>query len=432
MLKRSRSLFGLTGLCVALMGTAAIARAQVATPPARTAPSHKLHANALAAATTGSVPPGWTCFGGCGSDAADGVVPLSPTGNKTYEWVSTTGGATGVGMLPSGSLGSETNGSTLATPIFSATAGTPLNFYFNYVTSDGAGYADYAWAELYDSTNKPVALLFTARTEPTGSIIPGTGLPPPMATLTPASVPIIGGAPAWSPLGSWTGDCYASGCGYTGWTQANYVIPTTGNYYLKIGAVNWLDQLYDSGLAVDGVTIGGTPIALLSGSLDVEYGTDAHMAWLGLASATDSKGVPITVQNAAQQLGYDHFNWLQIITSDLQLQACAANKTLAGCSSDFTSSGSVPAIPTVDPPLGGYAYELCPSAETATDQCRSTFPAQDYWPMYWDEYFAPVGKLLLSQSIEAGVFPGLSVWLFVDRYGSGGSEPVDGAGVLTL
>src|SRR5437879_10457432 len=136
-----------------------------------------------------TVPAGWTCVGNCGSSGADGVVPLSPTGNSSYQWVSTNQGLVGVGILPTGALGSETNGSTLATSLFSATAGTNLNFYFNYITSDGAGFADYAWAELFSSTNNPVALLFTARTEPSGSIVPGTGLPAPTATLNPSSVP---------------------------------------------------------------------------------------------------------------------------------------------------------------------------------------------------------------------------------------------------
>src|SRR5439155_2680308 len=86
----------------------------------------------------------------------------------------------------------------------------------------------------------------------------------------------------------------------------------------------------------------------------------------------------------------DHFNWLQIITSDLQLQACAANKLLVGCSDDFTITGSVPSVPTVDPPGGGYAYELCPTGPN----CQSSFPAQDFWPMYWDEYFSPVPNTL--------------------------------------
>jgi hypothetical protein len=193
-------------------------------------------------------------------------VTLSPTGNAAYEWVSTSGGTLGVGALPTGALGSETDGSTLATPVFAATAGTSLNFYFNYVTSDGAGFADYGWAELFTSTNTPVALLFTARTEASGSIVPGTGLPAPLATLTPASVPIIAGAPTWSPLGSSSGQCFSSGCGYTGWIRSNYVIPTAGSYYLKVGVVNWLDEEFDTGLAVDGVTIGGVPLAPPLGS----------------------------------------------------------------------------------------------------------------------------------------------------------------------
>jgi hypothetical protein len=73
-------------------------------------------------------------------------------------------------------------------------------------------------------------------------------------------VPIIPGGPVWPELGSYSGNCYAAGCGYTGWVQANYVIPTAGSYYLKVGVVNWADQAFDSGLAVDGVTVGGVPV----------------------------------------------------------------------------------------------------------------------------------------------------------------------------
>ncbi len=210
-----------------------------------------------------SVPSGWTCTGNCGSSGADGVVALSPTGNSSYQWVSTSQGANGVGILPSGGLGFETDGSTLATTTFSATAGMALNFYFNYVTSDGSHFADYAWAELYNSSNQPVALLFTARTLPSGSIVPGDGMPAPLATLNPASVPIIQGQTTWSPLGGSSGECYispTSGCGYTGWINSNYIIQNGGDYYLVIGVVNWEDTAYDSGLAMDGVTVGGEPI----------------------------------------------------------------------------------------------------------------------------------------------------------------------------
>lgn len=135
----------------------------------------------LLSAVNGSaaaIPSGWVCNGTCGSDGADGVVTLSPTGNAQYQWVSTNLGPPGVGALPGvGGSGSPTNGSTLTTTMFSASAGDPLSFYFNYVTSDGSGFADYAWVQLLDASSTPAALLFTARTAPTGSIVPGFSMP---------------------------------------------------------------------------------------------------------------------------------------------------------------------------------------------------------------------------------------------------------------
>lgn len=202
-----------------------------------------------------------TCVGSCGTSGADGVVTLPPNGASSYQWISTNGGLGGVGGLPTGDLGSETDGSTYATSVFSATAGTALNFWFNYVTSDGSStYTDYAWAALFDSSNTLAAMLFTARTSPTGSIVPGFGMPPVNATLNPSSVPIIPGGPVWSPLGDYSGSCFDVGCGYTGWVNANYVIADAGNYYLKIGVTNWSDTLFDSGLAMAGVTVDGQPI----------------------------------------------------------------------------------------------------------------------------------------------------------------------------
>ncbi len=210
-----------------------------------------------------TVPAGWTCVGNCGSSGADGVVPLSPTGNSSFQWVSTNQGLIGVGILPTGPLGSptnETNGSTLATSLFSANAGDPLSFYFNYTSSDGAGFADYAWAGLFNSSNTLQALLFTARTTPTGDAVPGFGVPLPAATLTPPTVPIQDGLTTWSPLGDSSDSCFDVGCGTTGWILSTFKITTTGNYYLKVGAVNWLDEAFDSGLALDGVSVAGVPI----------------------------------------------------------------------------------------------------------------------------------------------------------------------------
>jgi hypothetical protein len=210
-------------------------------------------------ARAGAVPIGYSCTGNCGTDGADGVVTLSPLGSSVYDYISTNGGLTGAGEL-SGYGG--TNGSSLQTPIFTASAGAALNFYFNFVTSDGGGtYADYAFAQLINATNQTVvATLFTARTEPSGSTSPGQGLPADQATLNPSSVPITGGAPAWSPLGGSSGTCFAAGCGYTGWINSNYSITNAGSYYLNFGVTNIGDTGYNSGLAIDGVTVAGVSV----------------------------------------------------------------------------------------------------------------------------------------------------------------------------
>ncbi len=204
---------------------------------------------------------GWTCTGNCGTSAADGVVTLSPfAGSTKYGWVSSASGVTGLGLPGIGGSGSATNGSRIRSGLFTANAGDDLSFYFNYVTSDGAGYADYAWARLLDSGGTQVALLFTARSTPGGNTVPGFSMPPLTATLTPAATPIIAGGPTWSPLGGDSGSCFAAGCGYTGWIKADYSIPASGSYQLEFGVVNWNDTSYDSGMAFDGATIGGAPI----------------------------------------------------------------------------------------------------------------------------------------------------------------------------
>ena len=202
------------------------------------------------------IPAGWTCTGNCGTLGADGVVTLAPGGGSQYGWVSTNSAPSNSGL----GLGSETNGSVLHSSLFSASAGDDLVFNFNYVTSDGAGYIEYAWARLLDSASTEVALLFTARTTPGGNTVPGFGMPAITATIDPALVTIIPGGPSWSPLGGSSGDCYSTGCGYTGWVESTYEIALAGNYILEFGVVNWLDTAYDTGMAFDGITVGGDPI----------------------------------------------------------------------------------------------------------------------------------------------------------------------------
>lgn len=220
---------------------------------------------------------GWTCSNtsGCGNSTTDGVVTNAPvTGTTGYAWVTTqSDGASpasfDLAKLPSGvPTESVTNGATFTSQPFAvAAANSTISFQFNYVTSDGGTFSDFAWSRLLDSSGNEVALLFTARTDAVQSVVPGKEMPPSQATLTPPSVPIIAGAPNWTPLGtnlSGTGQCYSTGCGYSGWVEATYIIPNPGAYRLEIGVVNWADSSYQSGLAVDGLLVAGLPPSTLA------------------------------------------------------------------------------------------------------------------------------------------------------------------------
>ena len=196
------------------------------------------------------------CVGNCGTLGANGVVTASPQGGD-YNYVSSSGGIN-LGSVDL-NLGSETNGSTYSLP-FIGTAGDDLEFYFNFVTSDGGGFADYAFVKLSGPSTD--ITLFTARTTPSGNTVPGFGMPPisPGVTIAPATVTIIPGGPAWSALGGSSGGCWSTGCGYTDWVEATYELVDSGNYTLLFGVVNWSDQAFDTGLAFDGITVGGVPV----------------------------------------------------------------------------------------------------------------------------------------------------------------------------
>lgn len=234
-----------------------------------------------AVAQIGPLPTGWTCVAAnvstaCGTLGANGVVVAPPNGESRYAFVSTNGGRTGVNLPGVGgnpaepdNPGAPVNGALFRTTPFSAAANDDLRFLFNYVTSDGAGYADYAWARLLNPSLGQVALLFTARTVVSGSVVPGQGMPMPAATLTPGTVPIqtvpsgTSAGPEWLPLGQWSGDCFDVGCGYTGWIRSNFRIATAGQYVLEVGVTNWDDDRYDSGLALAGLALNDMPVEVI-------------------------------------------------------------------------------------------------------------------------------------------------------------------------
>jgi hypothetical protein len=89
-------------------------------------------------------------------------------------------------------------------------------------------------------------------------------MPVPVGTLNPSMVTIQPGLTMWSPLGSSCGACFlgpTQGCGSTGWASSSFTIGTAGSYFLLFGVTNGNDELFDSGLAIDGVTVNGQPIS---------------------------------------------------------------------------------------------------------------------------------------------------------------------------
>jgi len=225
---------------------------------------------ALALASTASaqqfnngIPAGWTCTGTCGTSTANGDVPLAPGGGTQYGWVSTANSQEeGINLPGVGGSGEATNGSRLRSVVFNATAGDMLSFKFNFVTSDGSGFADYAWARLLDGSGNPLTTVFTARTTPEGNTVPGFGMPalPPGVTLNPSTVTINPGATNWAPLGNSSGSCFngvGNGCGNTGWVNSTFTIGATGQFIMEFGVTNWNDTAFDSGLAFDGLSVNG-------------------------------------------------------------------------------------------------------------------------------------------------------------------------------
>lgn len=68
------------------------------------------------------------------------------------------------------------------------------------------------------------------------------------------------GGPVWDQLGSSSGLCWAVGCGLTGWIESMFTGEAADTYVLDFGVSNSNDTYYDSGLAFEGVEVGGQPI----------------------------------------------------------------------------------------------------------------------------------------------------------------------------
>lgn len=211
----------------------------------------------------------WNCTGTCGATAPGGDVGASPTGNALFGYVSTTGSEalnTSPIDVKANATGTATNGSRVLSGAFDAAGGDQLSLYFNYVSTDGKGFDDYAWARLVNATdNTLVSWLFAARSTNSGTrhVVPGDLLDKdafdPDRTLVgyqdwdfnskTASDPVD-----FSVLGDSNGTCWednAKGCGYTGWMESLHSFREAGSYRVEVGVTNWGDTAYDSALAFD-------------------------------------------------------------------------------------------------------------------------------------------------------------------------------------
>ncbi len=213
----------------------------------------------------------WTVVGNGGSMGPNGDIGASPWANAQYGYVttseSTVYGVSPLALDPGGKgVGSETNGSKITSGSFSALAGQTLSMAFNFVSTDGKGYDDYAWARVVNAAdNSHAAWLFTAQStnSSTKGIVPGkvvdkTAFDPDevitnygdfsfhsKTALDPVN---------WSALGGSNGACWednAEGCGFTGWLNSSITLAAAGNYRVEVGVVNWGDEAYDTGLAFD-------------------------------------------------------------------------------------------------------------------------------------------------------------------------------------
>ncbi|MFC3093829.1 PEP-CTERM sorting domain-containing protein [Alteromonas sediminis] len=220
--------------------------------------------------------------GNGGTDGtANGDITASPEGG-TFNYVTTDGGVATNGLgLGNTQDGSETVGSVMTSSLFDVEAGDDLTFFFNYITSDGAGYADYAWAQLLDNNNNVVETLFTARTTEGGDTVPGFNMPPISVNLNPSSTPILANLTTFDLLGGDSGRCYDDGCGNTGWIKSSYVFAAAGSYSLSFGVVNWNDGLFDSALLFDNIALNDVVID----KPQVDASAPGMIALLGLGLA---------------------------------------------------------------------------------------------------------------------------------------------------
>ncbi|CAD5374000.1 putative PEP-CTERM exosortase interaction domain-containing protein [Rubrivivax sp. A210] len=259
----------------------------------------------LAAQAIAVVPPtdlaGWTTVGVSGATPANGSITelAGAYANGSLGYVSTAGStAIGAALTPSLQF-NEQNGSRIRSAAFSANAGDTFAAAFNYITTDGSGFPDYAWARIVRADisaatiTNTVGWLVTVRSgnSDSGTMIPGgvTDEYRPRDTITNFdtfnfNARTANNPPLFSGLGDATGQCFnlVSDCGFTGWLRTTHTFAAAGSYRLEVGVMNAVDNQFDSAMVFDFAGLTGTPP--LAASPIPEPATQSMMLLGALAS----------------------------------------------------------------------------------------------------------------------------------------------------
>ena len=249
----------------------------------------------------GNAPAGWTVNGVGGGLAANAAPFIGPSGSSTdcYIVTDTGGGFPGyvtTGFYPTGSVvqvPGTSNGSQMISNVFTAQAGSKLNFDFMFATNDGSGdFSDWANVALVPTNGGTPLFLFTARTGAGNQVVPGYGFPgfPPGLVLTPGNAflqgdqwyldALTGGTNGSDPNATQYGPGrYGGGPGGSSdWNNAVFTFDASdaGTYQLEFTVANVGDTAYSSALFFSGESI--STFAPEPGTL-LLFGTSA----LGLA-----------------------------------------------------------------------------------------------------------------------------------------------------
>ena len=98
------------------------------------------------------------------------------------------------------------------------------------------------------------------------------------------------------------------------------------------------------------------------------------------AAFTPNEG--LTLQEAANLIGVDHFNWVQIVTKD-DILSYSFLPVLTDYYKDI--NGTLPSVPYFDPVPGGYNYQA--------DEMQKQLPVRDDLPWYLDEVYNTNGEI---------------------------------------